>query len=242
MKKNLILLFIVFTTTFISSQNISGKVTYVASMTPISDKLIDSISSPKSGGKPKMSQFFKDFLKHAPNVNAYLEFANGESIYFVEDKMLVDGKPKFNMNRTSAGGDNKTYKNTKTHEYLREYLRENLLIELEEKKWKITQESKQIGAYLCFKAIDIESTNTKMKPIVWFTPQIPVSFGPKEFTGLPGLVILVEMKNRTISVSKIILNPKEKIIIKKLKKRKRISEEKFNERMKSLMNNRKKKP
>jgi GLPGLI family protein len=57
-----------------------------------------------------------------------------------------------------------------------------------------------------------------MKPIVWFTPQILVSFGPKEFTGLPGLVILVKMYNRTISASKIVLNPKEKIEIIKLKK------------------------
>jgi GLPGLI family protein len=74
------------------------------------------------------------------------------------------------------------------------------LIEKVEKTWKVTQESKKIGEYLCFKAIDIESTNTKMKPIVWFTPQIPVSFGTLEYNGLPGLVILVEMHNRTISV------------------------------------------
>jgi hypothetical protein len=83
MKKKLILIFIVFTTT-VFSQNISGKVTYVVSMTPITDKLLDSIS--KKNGKEKMSKFVKSFLKHAPNVNAYLEFANGESIYYVEKK------------------------------------------------------------------------------------------------------------------------------------------------------------
>jgi hypothetical protein len=48
--------------------------------------------------------------------------------------MLIDGKPKFNLNRISAGGNNKTYKNTRTKEYLREYLRDDLLIELEDKK------------------------------------------------------------------------------------------------------------
>lgn len=215
MRKQFILLHFIFVTTIISSQNISGKVTYVASMTPISDKLIDSISNKKGKLKnAKMNKWMRDMLKNTPNVNAYIEFANGESIYYVEEKMFVDGKAKLNINRTSAGGDNKTYKNTKTKEYLRENVRENLLIELYERKWKITQESKQIGSYLCFKAIDIESTNTKMKPVVWFTPQIPVSFGPKEFTGLPGLVVLVEMYNRTISASKITLNPKEKIKMK----------------------------
>ncbi|MDD7915639.1 GLPGLI family protein [Polaribacter sp. MSW5] len=84
--------------------------------------------------------------------------------------------------------------------------------------------------------MDIESTNTKMKPIAWFTPQIPVSFGPLEYNGLPGLVILVEMSNRTISASKIVLNPKEKIEFKKLIKGDRITEEKYNEKMKTLWN------
>ncbi|WP_298883190.1 GLPGLI family protein [uncultured Polaribacter sp.] len=242
MRKKLLLLIFVFLNTIVNTQNISGKVTYVVSMTPISDKLIDSISNKKGKLKnAKMNKWMRDMLKNTPNVNAYLEFANGESIYYVEDKMFVDGKAKFNINRTSAGGDNKTYKNTKTKEYLRENVRENLLIELYERKWKITQESKQIGSYLCFKAIDIESTNTKMKPVVWFTPQIPVSFGPKEFTGLPGLVVLVEMYNRTISASKITLNPKEKIKMKKLIKGERITEEKYNKKMKALWNNLEKK-
>ena len=87
---------------------------------------------------------------------------------------------------------------------------------------------------MCFKAIDITSTNTKMKPIVWFTPQIPVSFGPLEYNGLPGLVILVEMYNRTISASKIVLNPKEKIKLKKLIKGDRVTEEEFKEKTKSF--------
>jgi GLPGLI family protein len=241
MKKKIILLFIVFTTTFISAQNIRGKVTYVASMTPISDKKIDSLSKKSEFKNVKMNKWLSNILKNTPDVNAYLDFVDGESMYYVEEKMVVDGKSTLNMNRVSAGGDNKIYKNTKTKEYLKENVRENLLIEKEEKKWQITQESKQIGNYLCFKAIDIESTNTKMKPIVWFTPQIPVSFGPKEFTGLPGLVILVEMKNRTISTSKIVLNPKEKIVFKKLIKGDRITEEKYNENMKALWNSIKKK-
>ena len=241
MKKQIILLFIVFTNTIIYSQTISGKVTYVASMTPISDKKIDSLFLNRKVKNPKMNKWARSIYKNTPNVKSYLDFTNGESIYYVEDKMQVEGKSTFNMNRIFAGGDNKVYKNTSTKEYLKEYVRENLLIEKKEKKWKITQESKQIGGYLCFKAIDIESTNTKMKPVVWFTPQIPVSFGPLEYNGLPGLVILVEMYNRTISASKIILNPKEKIILKKLIKGERITEQAFKEKTKSFFDSLKKK-
>jgi len=233
MKKKLLILFI-FTNTIIFSQNLSGKVTYVVSMEPFNEKKIDSIYKIKNKKNKKTDKWMKDIFKNTPNVNAYLDFTNGESICYLEEKMQVEGKPTFNMNRVFAGGDNKYYKNTNTKEYLKEYVRENLLIEKNEKKWKITQESKQIGKYLCFKAIDITSKNKKMKPIVWFTPQIPVSFGPLEYNGLPGLVILVEMFKRTISVSKIVLNPKEKIKIKKLIKGDRITEEKFKEKISSF--------
>lgn len=234
MKKKTILLFIIFINTVVYAQNISGKVTYVVSMEAFSEKKIDSISKKMRTKKVKMDKWMKDIFKNTPNVKAFLDFTNGESIYYVEEKMQVEGKPTFNMNRIFAGGDNKIYKNSKAKEYLKEYVRENLLIEKKEKKWKITQESKQIGNYLCFKAIDITSTNTKMKPIVWFTPQIPVSFGPLEYNGLPGLVILVEMYNRTISASKIVLNPKEKIKLKKLIKGDRVTEEEFKEKTKSF--------
>ncbi|MCG1035138.1 GLPGLI family protein [Polaribacter sargassicola] len=233
MKYNLLLITLFFSLA-IYTQIKSGKVTYVVSMTPISDKRIDSISKKSKIKNVKSKKWMYDILKNTPNVNTYLDFVNEESMYYVEDKMELDGKSILNMNRIFAGGNNKVYKNTKTKEYLKENIRENLLIEKEEKKWQITQESKQIGKYICFKAIDIESTNTKMKPVVWFTPQIPVSFGPSEYNGLPGLVILVEMSNRTISASKIVLNPKEKIELKKLIKGDRITEEKYNEKMKAL--------
>lgn len=179
-----------------------------------------------------MNKWMRDMLENTPNVKAFLHFSDGESLYTVEDRMQIDGKKTFNINRTFAGGDNKYYKNTKTKEYFTQSstFGELLLIEVEPKKWKITQESKKIGNYLCYKAIDIASTNKKMKPIVWFTPQIPVSFGPLKYNGLPGLIILVEMHKRTISASEIILNPKEKIIVEKPTKGEKMTAEESKKR------------
>lgn len=218
-----ILLFCVSITLF--AQNISGKVTYVVSMESFTKEKIDSISKSFKKRNSRMDKWMRDIFENTPNVNAYLEFSGEESLYFVEDKMQNEGKVAFNMNRIFAGADNKYYKNTKTKDYFNtsDVFGEPLLIEIEPKKWKITQESKKIGKYLCFKSIDIESKNKKMKPVVWFTPEIPISFGPKEFNGLPGLVILVEMSKRTISASEIILNPKKEIIIKKPTKGKKIT-------------------
>jgi GLPGLI family protein len=217
------LLFVISLNVF--SQKISGKVTYVVSMESYTKEKIDSISKNLKTKNVKMDKWMRDIFENTPDVKAFLEFNNNESLYFVEDKMQNDDKATYNVNRTFAGGDNRYYKNTKTKEYFNESstFGEVLLIEIEPKKWKITQESKKIGNYVCYKAIDIASKNRKMKPIVWFAPEIPVSFGPLKYNGLPGLVILVEMSQRTISASEIILNPKDKISINKPTKGEKIT-------------------
>ena len=104
-----------------------------------------------------------------------------------------------------------------------------MLIDIEPKKLEITQKTKTIGNYLCYKAIDINSKNTKMKPIAWFTPLIPISFGPKEYSGLPGLILEIEMFNSKIVDTKIVLNPNEEIIIEKPVKGKRITLEEYDD-------------
>ena len=51
----------------------------------------------------------------------------------------------------------------------------------------------------------------KMTEIVaWYSPQIPLSQGPLEYWGLPGLILEVNLGNTTILCSKIIMNPEEK--------------------------------
>lgn len=236
MKKTTLLL-IFFSTFTVFSQNINGRITYNHSVDPISEKKLDSIVQNGKSKDPKMQKMMRDIFKNMPDVKSFLDFNNGESLFYVEEKMQNDGKSLLNMNRIFAGGDDKYYKNTHTKEYFKEYKRELLLIELEPKKWQITQESKKIGEYLCYKAIDIASTNTKMKPIVWFTPQIPVSFGPLEYSGLPGLVLQVEMSNRTIIATTIVLNPKKEIKIIKPTKGKKMTAEEFRKKTASFWKN-----
>lgn len=198
-------------------------------MEVLNDKKLDSIYQTINKEKKQMNTSLKDLFKNAEPVNAFLEFTNEESLYKVENKLHNDAKSKLNLNRIFAGVDNKYYKNTKTKEsfYESSISGELLLIELKPKKWQITQTSKKIGNHLCYKAIDIESDNKKIKPIVWFTPSIPVSFGPKEYSGLPGLVLEVELFNSKIIATKIILNPKTKIEIKKPVKGEHITSEKY---------------
>ena len=111
MKFNVLLITLFFSIT-IFAQIQSGKVTYVVSMESYSKEKIDSISKKLKSKKVKMNKSMRDVFENTPNVNAYLEFSNDESLYYVEDKMQNDGKATYNVNRTFAGGDNKYYKNT----------------------------------------------------------------------------------------------------------------------------------
>lgn len=125
--------------------------------------------------------------------------------------------------------------------------------------WKLQPETKKIGDYTCHKAIavipvteaekadyeDIKKQegkgNTsffvmnepKDKTIsVWYTPEIPVSHGPDNYWGLPGLILEVNAGETIILCSKIIVNPKDKIAIKLPKKGKKVTKAEYESLMK----------
>lgn len=81
---------------------------------------------------------------------------------------------------------------------------------------------------------DIE-TPKEIEVTAWYTPQIPVSQGPGDFWGLPGLILEVNTDKTTILCSKIIMNPKEKVEIVAPKKGTVVSREKYNETVKKKM-------
>ncbi len=83
----------------------------------------------------------------------------------------------------------------------------------------------------------------KMVEIVaWYSPQIPVSQGPGEYWGLPGLILEVSAGNVTMLCSKIIINPQEKTKIETPEKGKVVSKKEYNEiitgKMEELRNSR----
>lgn len=62
----------------------------------------------------------------------------------------------------------------------------------------------------------------------WYTPQIPVSNGPGEYAGLPGLILELNVYRTTILCDKIILNPKDIEAIKPPNKGKKVSRKEYN--------------
>lgn len=88
-----------------------------------------------------------------------------------------------------------------------------------------------------------QSNEIKMIDIVaWYTPQIPVSQGPSEYWGLPGLILEINAGNNTMLCSKIIINPEEKAKIKAPEKGEEVSKQEYNaiitKKMKEFRENR----
>jgi GLPGLI family protein len=85
---------------------------------------------------------------------------------------------------------------------------------------------------------EIETTEVE----AWYTLQIPVSHGPGEFWGLPGLILEVSAGNTTMLCSKIILNPDEELELEAPDKGKEINKKDYQatiqEKMLEMRNNR----
>ncbi len=219
-------------TKLVFSQNISGKVFYTTSLKVLSEEQVDSILNKKK--TPKAARVHvRKMLMNAEDVTSVLEFSQSESLYKAQDEMSNGARKGMNITSTIAGKNSTYYINTAEKDYFKQLNMDSFLrIDLLENQWEITQESKKIGNYQCFKAIALKKARKDKPSIVitaWFTPTIPVSFGPKNFFGLPGLILEISYKKVNIRASKIILNPKEKIVIKKPRKGKRMSHKEYEE-------------
>jgi GLPGLI family protein len=76
----------------------------------------------------------------------------------------------------------------------------------------------------------------------WYTPQIPVSQGPSEFWGLPGLILEVSSGSTTMLCSKLVMNPKEKTKVEPPKRGTEVTKQEYKDiifkKMKDFRDNR----
>ncbi|HEY0091949.1 MAG TPA: GLPGLI family protein, partial [Flavobacterium sp.] len=63
----------------------------------------------------------------------------------------------------------------------------------------------------------------------WYAPEIPISQGPENYWGLPGLILEVNDGKTSILCSKVVLNVKEKATIKAPEKGKVVGQKEYDE-------------
>ncbi|WP_456376809.1 GLPGLI family protein [Lutibacter sp.] len=187
--------------------------------------------------KQHVKDFFKGIKEYMSNVTFKLKFFNNTSIFTVGNEM--DSEINLNggeiANKLVSKGS--YYCDLDRDMQLRKVEGEEFLIKTQPSKikWELTQETKNINNFKCYKAItSVTNKNFSgeyiFEIIAWYTPEIPVPFGPKQFNSLPGLILELKDTHNTFFAEKIELYPKDKISIKPFKG-KIISEEKYNEKI-----------
>lgn len=145
--------------------------------------------------------------------------AKFELVRFMENDTRKENKRFLSR----GGGDGVYYKNVidslKLHQ-LESFVDGKLYlinIPFEEYQWTITNETKKISNYTCYKAftefiievpdkIGSKMEEQKYEIVVWFTPEINYSFGPAGFDGLPGLVLEKYSSSFYFIASKIVFD------------------------------------
>lgn len=91
----------------------------------------------------------------------------------------------------------------------------NIESTIDQNDWLITQETKTIGKFKCFKAVlNVIVPKGETEIIAWYTPDLPMQLGPRDWVGqLPGLIL--ELHDLAISyyATEINLKPKKNIEI-----------------------------
>jgi GLPGLI family protein len=234
----------------ISAQDFQGVATYK------SKRKVD-IKLDSTQVNSEMHQQMMEMLKKQFERTYILSFNKEESMYTEEESLAPPQPQGMQMVVVSSGGSDKLYKNMKEKRYTNqnESFSKLFLIKdnLEEHKWQLESETKNIGEYTCFKATmtreieDVQSgisvngdkdlsrdETPKMKEITitaWYTPQIPVSAGPGNYHGLPGLILEVNDGSETVICSKIVINPKNGSDITEPTKGKALNQEAYDKIM-----------
>lgn len=245
-------------TIVLSAQDFQGKATYFSKTT------LD-IDLSGTGMPADRIKMIKERMKNNLERTYEFTFDKTASIYKQEEQLEQAGGPgggrggmRMMMFGGGASGDYykniQTKKSTKENEFSgKKFLVKDDLVAYD---WKMEQDTKMIGNYLCFKATttierqakpemkfgrrspeEREAEEKKAKELenvmeviivtAWYTMDIPVSNGPADYWGLPGLILEIDAGDTKILCTKIVINPKEKAAITEPSKGKVVTQEEY---------------
>lgn len=228
--KQTILFIITFFTFLLSFSQKTGKVEY---------NFFVELSQEREELYKKLKSFEDvSFSEGAKKVSFMLEFKNADSkFYVVEGIELEDLDAELAV--LHSGYQNVTYFSTieKASFYNN---RSSMLFDKEEfvieKKafdsWEFKNERKEIQGLVCYKATgfiteSIKGGQRKKEIVAWYCPELPFSFGPNGYGGLPGLILELQVGEVLFGATNISLNEKIEDIDSTKLKGKRITAEEY---------------
>lgn len=212
-------------TSVVAQKTTSGSITYTINLSPELIKSISKTNNPNT----------RAILKNSKEVSYALNFNSKSSTYQKNESLYDESKQKLNLVATGAGGTGIFYYNTEDNALLKQLTigGDTFLITQNAKKWKLLNTSKKIGKYNCYKATFLNNNNKETKVTAWYTLDIPLAYGPKDYNGLPGIILELYEGKFFFKASKIELSNKDKIIEKPVDGL-NLTQEEFNNRFKGF--------
>ncbi|WP_445718498.1 GLPGLI family protein [Flavobacterium sp.] len=203
------------------SQIKGGEIFYTVSL-----KFDEGFSKDKN-----LKDYYKKAQEGAKKLILTLKFNEKESLFYAND-LMEDEEIEWAKSFTETDDIYYVQQNSDNKLLQTEIFQGKYVINYSEKRtWKLENESKLIDGYLCYKAtselVVKNSVGVFKYPIVaWYCPSIPLNFGPKGYSGLPGLILELQERNTLFGVQKINVAEKN-VIIKKPNDGKIVTQEEF---------------
>lgn len=183
-------------------------------------------------------QRFSSLMAGMNTAKRQLDFKGKESVYYD-----ITGEQEMKSSDVDASGGERVmvfkvaknediyYKNLAENKYtnFKDLFGKKFLIQedLVKYPWKLINEQKEIAGYVCMKATAVNDKGQELT--AWYTPSIPISNGPDEFGGLPGLIVALDenQKERYYELESIDLT--KEVNIEKPGKGDKVSKKKYDE-------------
>lgn len=183
---------------------------------------------------PVLKVNYNKAIEGAKKLSFTLTFNENESLFRLDD-IIKDGLSGVNTALAYTLGEDIIYNSKNNFETITQsnsFMGIFLVKETKKTDWNLTQETKNIDGYLCYKATSTLIVDNGVKifkfPIVaWYCPKIAVNFGPSGYNGLPGLILELQERNIIYGLKSIVFN-KSNIKIEKPSKGKTVTAEELN--------------
>lgn len=189
-------------------------------------KITYKVKMHKKNPDKKLSKMLSAVVEESKNLEMELLLKSNKSTFKEKESMDVDDKNK-NLRKLAkvvTGLNSSYYYNLSKKIIVREKefdgVNYNITSNFGDFTWKLLNQKKNINLYECHKAVGTKTYTSRKGNIItldiiaWYTPNIPIPLGPKNYVGLPGLILELNEGNNKIYYATVVnLSPKDFSII-----------------------------
>jgi GLPGLI family protein len=186
--------------------------------------------------KEKFNNMMNSMSRIRDSLFFNLDFNGSEALFYLNKSKNVGMSNEKGYNSIVRSLNSVFYRNNDTAEIIEQITNDRLYLitsSTKDFKWEITTERKKINQYLCYKAITVIKSKSitkgdfSKKIEAWFSPEIAVNFGPKNFGGLPGLIMELKDDMFTYYIESLTLDSRAHIEVTKPTKGRVVTRNKY---------------